>query len=183
MPKRKRKKYSRPRRPFDKTRIEEENILKDRYGLKNKKEIWKADSSITRIRNLAKKLITKSDEEKKVFIEKLQKTGFKVDKIADALALDKEDWLKRRLQTIVFMKKLANTPKQARQFVVHKHVRVGNRIVNIPSYQVTLEKEPLIKIDLVLKNKPKRRNGLEKIKEEVLQGKEIKEGTIGVKNA
>ena len=59
------KKYSRPRKPFDKIRIDEENILKEKYGLKNKKEIWKADAAIGRIRNLAKQLITKSEDEKK----------------------------------------------------------------------------------------------------------------------
>ena len=170
MPKRKRKQHSRPRRPFDKVRIEEENVLKEKYGLKNKKEIWKADSAIARVRNLAKRLITKSDEEKRTFIEKLQKIGFKVEKIADALALDKEDWLKRRLQTIIFMKKFASTPKQARQFVVHKHVSVGDRIVNIPSYQVSLEEEPSVRLNLVLQ-KEKKKSKIEEIKEQVLEDK------------
>ena len=72
------KKYSKPRRPFDKTRIEEENVLKEKYGLKNKREIWKADAAIGRIRNLAKQLITKSDEEKQAFVDSLQKKDFKL---------------------------------------------------------------------------------------------------------
>ena len=148
------KKYSKPRRPFDKARIEEENLLKEKYGLKNKKEIWKADAAVGRIRNLAKQLITKSEEEKQAFVERLQKKGFQVEKLADALALDKEDWLKRRLQTLVFAKKLATTPKQARQFVAHKQISIGDRKINIPSYQVSLEQEPQIKLNLVLKNKP-----------------------------
>ena len=152
------KKYSRPRKPFDKVRIEEENLLKEKYGLKNKKEIWKADAAIRRIRNLAKQLITKSEEEKQAFIERLQKKGFKIESIADALALNKEDWLKRRLQTIVFHKKLTTTPKQSRQFVAHKHVSIGNQIVNIPSYQVNLEEESLVKLNIVLK-KPKSKKG------------------------
>src|SRR3989344_8415594 len=105
MPVRKRKKYSRPRRPFDKIRIEEENVLREKYGLKNKKEIWKADAAIGRIRNLAKMLITANDEDKKAFVEKLKKKGFKIENIPDALSLNKEDWLKRRLQTIVHSKK------------------------------------------------------------------------------
>lgn len=151
MPKRKRKKYSRPQKPFDKTRIQEENILKDKYGLKNKKEIWKADAAIGRIRNLAKQLITKSEEEKQAFVEKLKTKGFTVNNIADSLALDKEDWLKRRLQTLVFTKKLARTLKQARQLVAHKQVSIGNRIINIPSYQVRLEQESQIKLNIVLK--------------------------------
>lgn len=174
MPKRKRKQYSKPRRPFDKIRIGEENMLKEKYGLKNKREIWKADSSITRVRNRAKRLITKSDEEKKIFIEKLQKIGFKVDKIADALALNKEDWLKRRLQTIVFIKKFANTPKQARQFVAHKHVYISDRIVNIPSYQVSLGEEPSVRLNLVLK-KENNKSKIEEIKEQILENKTVSE--------
>jgi len=166
--KKQKKKYSRPRRPFDKVRMEEESILKEKYGLKNKKEIWKADASIGRIRNLAKQLITKSDEEQKEFVGRLQKKGFKVESIADALALDKEDWLKRRLQTIVHSKKLTTTTKQARQFVTHKHVVVEKRIINIPSYQVSLEEEPNIKLNIVLKI-PKPKSKTKEIKKEALE--------------
>lgn len=171
---RKHKKYSRPRKPFDKPRIQEENILREKYGLKNKREIWKADASIGRIRNRAKLLITKSDEEKNKFIEKLQKQGFKVESIADALGLNKEDWLKRRLQTILVFKKLAATPKQARQLIAHKHVSVANQIVNIPSYQVSLEEEPHVKLNLVLKIKEPKKSKVEEIKDAVIE-EEIKE--------
>jgi small subunit ribosomal protein S4 len=164
------KKYSRPRKPFDKARIDEENVLKEEYGLKNKKEIWKAEAAIRRIRNLAKRLITKSEEEKNAFVKRLQKKGFNVNSIADALALKKEDWLKRRLQTIVFSKKLTNTPKQARQFVSHKHVSIGEQVINIPSYQVSLEQEPLVRLNIVLKT-PKPKSKIEKIKEKVLENK------------
>ena len=166
------KKYSKPRRPFDKARIEEENLLKEKYGLKNKKEIWKADAAIGRIRNLAKQLITKSEEEQKEFVERLQKKGFKVESIADALALDKEDWLKRRLQTIVFSKKLTTTPKQARQFVTHKHVNVGKQIVNIPSYQVSLEEESLVKLNIMLKTLKPKVDKVKEIKQEIMQRKQ-----------
>lgn len=172
MPKRKRKKYSRPQRPFDKVRIQEENILRDKYGLKNKKEIWKADAAIRRIRNLAKQLITKSEEEKQAFVEKLKAKGFNVNSIADSLALDKEDWLKRRLQTFVFTKKLARTPKQARQLVAHKQVSIGNRTINIPSYQVSLEQEPQIKLNIVLKTPE---NLKKKLKEKIKPVEEKKE--------
>ncbi len=173
--KKQKKKYSRPQRPFDKARIDEENVLKERYGLKNKKEIWKADASIGRIRNLAKQLITASDEDKNAFVERLKKKGFEVESIADALGLDKEDWLKRRLQTIVHKKGFANKPKQARQFITHKHVSIGNQVVNIPSYQVSLEEENLVKCDIVLKIKEEKKGKVEEIKEEVLKGKSEEE--------
>lgn len=174
MPKRKQKRYSRPRKPFDKIRIEEENVLRDKYGLKTKLEIWKADAAIRRIRGLAKNLITKPDNEKNAFIERLQKKGFKVENISEVLSLDKEDWLKRRLQTILFSKRLTNTPKQARQLVVHKHVSVGGRIVNIPSYQVSLEEEPTVQLNITLKTKPKE-SKIEKIEKEIIEKEPIEE--------
>jgi len=159
-------------------------VLREKYGLKNKREIWKADSAIARIRNLAKRLIVKSEAEKKTFIERLQKVGFKVEKIPDALSLDKEDWLKRRLQTIVFMKKLSTTPKQARQFVAHKHVSVGGRVVNIPSYQVSLEEEPSVTLNIVLAKKENKKSKIEEIKEQVLDNKKekLQENKAEVKN-
>ena len=171
---RKHKKYSRPRKPFDKPRIEEENVLREKYGLKNKREIWKADAAIGRIRNRAKLLITKSEKEKEAFIAKLQKQGYKVESIADALGLNKEDCLKRRLQTILVFKKLAATPKQARQMIAHKHVSIGDQIVSIPSYQVSLEEEPHVKSSLVLKIKQEKKSKIEEIKEAVLE-EEIEE--------
>ncbi len=166
MPKRKRKKYSRPRKLYDKIRIEDENSLKSKYGLKSKREIWKAETAIVKIRRLAKKLITSSEEQKKNFIEKLKKNGFNVNSIADSLALSKEDWLKRRLQTILFKKNLANTSNQARQLITHKHVSIGSRIVNIPSYQVSLDEEPLIKLNLTLKTPDKKTDAVKEILEE-----------------
>ncbi|MBT4165880.1 30S ribosomal protein S4 [archaeon] len=167
--KKQQKKYSRPQKPFDKARIDEENVLREKYGLKTKREIWKADAAIKRVRNLAKKLITASDEEKSGFIERYQKKGFPVESIADALALDKEDWLKRRLQTIVVAKKFANTPKQARQLITHKHVAIGNQIVNVPSYQVGMVEEGEVKLNLVMKIPDNKKSKIEKIKKEVLE--------------
>ena len=171
---RQKKKYSRPQRPFDKARIDEENILREKYGLKNKKEIWKADASIGRIRNLAKQLITASEEDKNAFIERMKARGFEVKNIAEVLALDKEDWLKRRLQTILLIKGLTTTPKQARQLIAHKHVSIGNQIVNVPSYMVTLTEENLVKLNIVLKVNQKISKE-EEIKKEILDEEQTDE--------
>ena len=171
---RQKKKYSRPQRPFDKVRIDEENILREKYGLKNKKEIWKADASIGRIRNLAKQLITASEEDKNAFIERMKARGFEVENIAEVLALDKENWLKRRLQTILLTKGLTTTPKQARQLITHKHVSIGNQIVNVPSYMVTLAEENLVKLNIVLKVNQKTSKE-EEIKKEILDKEQTDE--------
>ncbi|MEN9626153.1 MAG: hypothetical protein RL557_481 [archaeon] len=171
--KRQHKKYARPRKPFDKIRIEEEDVLVEKYGLKNKKEIWKAEAKIAKLRNQAKKLIVADEEKKQAFLARLQKKGFKAEKIPDVLALDKEDLLKRRLQTIVHAKQLANTAKQARQFITHKHIAIGDHIVNIPSYHVSVEEEPSIRLTVVLELKKPIVDKMEEIKDEILEDKEI----------
>jgi len=182
MPKRKQKKYKKPKRPFDKARIESENLLIKNYGLKNKREVWKADSAIEDIRKQAKLLLTKTKEEQEKFIEKLRKQGFPVGNIADVLALDKEDYLKRRLQSIVVKKKLATTPKQARQFIVHKHITINGNIVNKPSYLVKTEEEG--KIELIVKKKIKKEKTgeIKKIDENIPEESAEEEKSKEIKN-
>ncbi len=159
--KRKHKIYSRPKRPFDKARITEENKIKEEYGLKNKKEIWKAEAKIKVMRERAKRLISASGEEQKAFFERLKKVGLNVNSIAEVLSLDKKDYLKRRLQTVVVQKKLATTPKAARQMITHKKVLINGRAIDSPSYIVPVEFEDKITI------KPK--------KEKIKKAAEVKE--------
>jgi len=139
--KRKHKTYSRPKRPFDKPRIEEEAGIMEEFGLKNKREIWKAEARVKSIREKAKKLISSKPEEQQVLFNKLNKIGLKVNSISSVLSLNKQDYMKRRLQTIVVAKKLASTPKQARQLITHKKVLVDNKAVDSPSYVVPVELE------------------------------------------
>lgn len=153
MPKRQRKIYSRPRKRFDKKTIQEENALINRYGLKTRREVWKADFAIRKMRNIAKKLITASEDEKKSFIAKHKTEGFAVETISDVLALTKEDYLKRRLQSVVVKKGMATTHKQARQFITHKHVSINGSIINTPSHLTTSEEESSITIDVSLPSK------------------------------
>ena len=144
--KRKHKSYSRPKRPFDKARIEEEAKIKEEYGLKNKIEIWKADSQIKSIREKAKRLISASHEKQKALFERLKKIGFRAGSISEVLSLEKKDYLNRRLQTIVFKKRLARSPRHARQMIVHKKVLVDGRAIDSPSYIVPVEFEEKISV-------------------------------------
>lgn len=168
--KRKHKIYSRPKRPFDKVRIDEEAKIKKEYGLKNKREIWKAESKIKTMREKAKKLIGKSEEEQKVLFERLNKLGMGVHSISDILALDKKNYLERRLQTVVFKKKLAKSVNEARQLISHKKVLIDGKAVNSPSYIVPIGLEN--KISLKAK-KVKAKKIEEKIPEET--NEEVKE--------
>lgn len=179
MPKRKRKKFVKPRQLFNITRIKEEGAIVKKYGLKNRREIWKADAAIGRLRGLAKKLIAAPNEEKNDFLKRLQKKGFVVEGIADVLGLNQENWLDRRLQTIVFKKKIANTPKQARQFITHKLISIKGKKVGAPSYFVKAEEEKEITLDATVKvlkkgeaKKEKPKVKVEEKKEDVKENKE-----------
>lgn len=131
---------------YDKARIEDENKIVLKYGLKNKREIWKAQARVSELRKRAKMLIPQSDEAKAKFFEKLNRMGFKISNISDVLALTTENWLQRRLQTIVSQKGLAKTPKQARQLIAHKYVMVNGKAVGAPSFFVTVDVENKIQL-------------------------------------
>lgn len=144
--KRKSNLFSRPKKIFDSARISEEDNIQKKYGLKNKREIWKASAKISILRTRAKKLIPRSEEEKVEFFNRLQKQGLDVKDISDVLGLKTENWLDRRLQTIVFKRGFTTSILQARQFITHKNVFVDGRIVNIPSFVVTKDLESKISI-------------------------------------
>ncbi len=150
--KRKHKKYSKPKKSFDKPRIEEEVQIKEEFGLKKKREIWKAEAKVKKMREKAKNLISAGPEQQEKLFENLRKSGFNVKSIADILSLDKKDYLKRRLQTVLVEKHMATTPKAARQLIVHKKVLVDGNIVSVPSYIVPVDLEK--KISLKIKIKP-----------------------------
>jgi len=144
--KRKHKIYSKPKRPFEKVRIEEEAKIKTEFGLKNKKEIWKAEAKIKVMREKAKKLISASPKEQQALFDRLKKIGISVNSISDVLSLEKKDYLNRRLQTILVKKKIATTSRGARQLIVHKKVFVAGAAVNAPSFFVTTDLENKISL-------------------------------------
>ncbi|VVB80220.1 30S ribosomal protein S4 [uncultured archaeon] len=163
--KRKHKTYSRPKRPFEKQRIEEENKVKEEFGLKNKREIWKAEARIKEMREKAKNIISASPEKQKALFDQLKKIGLNVNSVSDILSLTREDYLKRRLQTVLVKKRLAKTAKEARQLIVHKKVIVNGHAVSIPSFVVPVSLEEKIEL------KPKKAK-VKKVKEEKTVGEE-----------
>ena len=50
-------KYERPKKLWDKTRLEEEKKLKTEYGLKNKHELWRIETILRKKRQNARKLL------------------------------------------------------------------------------------------------------------------------------
>ncbi len=157
-PGRQRKKFEKPFRPFDKDRIEVEKAIMKEYGLRRKKELWRMEGTIRKFRRRARDLLAESDEKKeKELLEKLEKLGLlkKGAKLEDVLSLEVKDILERRLQTLVYKKGLANSVKQARQMIVHRHVRVDGRVIEWPSYLVNKNEEDKITSDIKVKEKKK----------------------------
>jgi small subunit ribosomal protein S4 len=56
--------------------------------------------------------------------------------------------LERRLDNVVYRAGIASSRAQARQLVLHGHVRINGKKVNIPSYLVTVGEEIVLKDDM-----------------------------------
>ena len=146
------KQYEKPTRKFEKERQADEVRLLVTYGLRNKREVWKSQSILRRFRRAARDITAMSsagvdpkavETKKRQMLEHLERMGFlgADSDIESVLSLSIEQHLERRLQTIVYRKGLARSPKQARQFVTHGHIMVGTRKVTIPGYQVSRAEE------------------------------------------
>ena len=146
-PRKLRKNYSPPKHPWEASRIQAERPLIIEYGLKNKKEIWKAQSLLKRFTAQAKILSTiktkHQESERQQLINKLLKIGLlkQGQDREDVLGLNVRNVLDRRLQTLLVKKGLALSAKQARQFIVHGHVGVNGQKITVPGYLVNLDDE------------------------------------------
>ncbi|MFH1623024.1 MAG: 30S ribosomal protein S4 [Candidatus Aenigmatarchaeota archaeon] len=149
-----RKKYKRPQMLWDRARIDREKVLKKTYGLTRKQEIWKAETLLRKYRRMARNLAaTKDKQAERSLMTKLVNLGM-LDKGAgldDVLGMTVENVLGRRLQTIVLKRGLALTPTQARQLIVHGHVKLGNRKVPHPSRLVSKDDEARIEVMIDVK--------------------------------
>jgi small subunit ribosomal protein S4 len=140
------RRYSRPKKLYESSRIAEENKLCARFGLKNKREIWKAQAKVAYYRQRAKDLAQAPPTEQALLFTKLQALGIPVQTTADVLALRVEDILGRRLPTLVFQQGKALTTQQARQFVTHRKVLINQAVVNRPGYLVHKAEEASITV-------------------------------------
>lgn len=148
--KRFRKKYTTPSHPWNATRILLEKSIARKYGVGNKKEIWKMESALKGFKDQAKSLLTRTDDqankERTQMIARIVRLGLvgKDAGVDDILGLQLKDIMDRRLQTIVLKRRLARSIKHARQLITHEHITVGGKKVTSPSYLVLAEEEKSI---------------------------------------
>lgn len=155
-PKFPRRRYETPSHPWNAERIAEEKTIVRKYGLKNKREVWKAQTRLRTFRGTARLLLSQQrsglpqvDKESHQLLTRMNRLGYLSSDatLDDVLGLNVETVLARRLQTVVYLKGLAATPKQARQFIIHGHVTVNGRKVTVPSFPVSREDEDAIDLN------------------------------------
>lgn len=137
-----------PAHPWEKMRIVEEKNLKKEYWYKNKREMWKMKTILKNFRQQARSLIGETSKQaqlhKKQLLEKLTRYGILAKAeigLDDVLELTIKEIMERRLQTVVFRKKLTNTVKEARQAIVHGKILIAGKKVTSPSKLITIEEE------------------------------------------
>jgi small subunit ribosomal protein S4 len=146
-PRKARKTFSRPRRIWTSDQLSRELYIIGSYGLRNKKELWKAQTEVAGFRNQARALLALPADDRRKQEERLLKYLSRLGLIDETASLDDilnlkiEHLLERRLQTMIMRKIDTKSPYTARQIVVHGHVSIGDRFVNLPGHIVRKEEE------------------------------------------
>ncbi|MFB6190948.1 MAG: 30S ribosomal protein S4 [Candidatus Nanohaloarchaea archaeon] len=179
MVKKLKKQYDTPNEGWDEERINREIQLMDDYGLKNKREIYKAQSQLRDLRQEARDLVASENEtERKELIEKANRLGLVRDnaELEEILSLNLTDLLDRRLQTAVNRRGYTDTVREARQLVVHGHVYVDGQRVNVPGYLLTQEEEKKVEVKRPEPSEEQEDEGIEEAgEEEAEEAEEVKE--------
>jgi small subunit ribosomal protein S4 len=149
-----RRTYDTPKHPWEAARMEDERKLLQKYGLKNKRELWKAQSVLRGFRRQARDLQARlragepqAKRETDGLLGRLTRLGVLpagTPALDDVLALTTEEVLGRRLEWVAFRKGLAPTPNGARQLIVHGHVGIGDHRVTRPGYLVLAAEETAV---------------------------------------
>jgi len=149
-PKTSRRVWQKPKRPLNYDLMMDELKTLGTFGLKTKRELWKTQTELSRVRFQARSLLALRQDERErkepILMQSLSKIGLvnEDSTLDDVLNLQVNDLLSRRLQTMAQRKLYFKTPYQARQAIVHGHIMIGDSVVTIPSYIVKTEEEAKI---------------------------------------
>jgi len=142
--------FRKPKRPFEKERLDAEMKIIGDYGLKNKREVWRVQFALAKIRTAARHLLTldEKDEERifqgEALLRRMMRMGLLSEsekKLDYVLGLTTAKIMERRLQTKVFKLGLAKSIHHARTLIRQRHIRVGRQMCNVPSFLVRVDSE------------------------------------------
>ena len=145
--------YKTPRRPFEKERLDNEMQIIGKYGLKNKREVWRVQLTLARIRKAARELLTLDEKDPRRIFEgaalmrrmvRYGLLGEDENKLDYVLGLTLHKFMERRLQTVLARKNIGKSIHHARVLIRQKHIKVGKNIVNSPSFLVRIQSEKSI---------------------------------------
>lgn len=125
--------------------------------MRNKREIWRVQLVLSKIRSAARELLTLDEKDpRRVFegtalLRRLTRLGL-LDETRQSLdyvlSLKVQDFLERRLQTQVVKLGLAKSIHHARVLIKQRHIRVGKQLVNVPSFMVRVDSQKHIDFSL-----------------------------------
>lgn len=141
-----------PRRPYEKERLESEIKLAGKFGLRCKREIWRLNKKVMKIRKSASEMLTlEPNDPRRVFqgealVRRLRKMKLLKESSAldDVLNLKVEDLLERSLQTLVYRQGMAKSTHHSRVLIRQRQIAVKNKLVNVPSFAVNKDSESQI---------------------------------------
>ncbi len=120
------------------------------YGLRCKREIWRAQLALAKVRSAARKLLTLDEKDpKRIFegdalLRRMVRYGVlnpDEKRLDDVLRLSTQRFLERRLQTKVYKMNYAKSVHHARTLIFQRHIRVGKQLVNQPNFLVRSDSE------------------------------------------
>ena len=103
-----------------------------KYGLKNKKEVWRVQMILTKLRKAARELLTLEEHDARRIFEgaAILKRMFKYgllnegeNKLDYVLGLTTHRFMDRRLQTVVYKKGFARSIHHARIMIRQRHIK------------------------------------------------------------
>jgi small subunit ribosomal protein S9e len=122
-----------------------------KYGLRNKREVWRVHLTLSKFRKAARELLTLEEKDPRRLFEgaallrRMHRYGLLSSeelKLDYVLGLTVNKLLDRRLQTRISQEAIhVKSMHEARVTIKQRHIKVGKDLVNVPSFNLRVDSE------------------------------------------